>query len=500
MSLEGISTSGATPAQNQEEMIKKFMEGIRARNARQTESHLHLYQAYQELRTQGNRPGYQLRVAEEIIRDIDPTAALKSATEKNLNLQAANQKLEIATQMKTRQIESQQSLLTDLQAQLSLKEKECSEMSSKYSNAQKEIQTLMADLERLQKSLLEKTAEVERLNSKAPTLAVPPPPPPPPPQYRRACVPKKPFRTLGLSFTAASPPCRFSGFTASSGPRLLAIGSKKIQVIDRQSGVLSLDYPLSSVALGVSISPDCSLALAGTTEGQLALLSLQSQRLTLELKVQAKIRNCGFTEHGKFFSASTDRAVRIWDLGKGGVVSKQLLTGSQIIDACVSEDGGVIAVAHQNGKVAIYPGSLEAKIAEFDSHSDACVGVAISRCGKFVASLGRDDRVAVADLTATVSETRKFHAPGFSAFQDMSYPVFSPDSRLVSVCGAADGAVYCFDVSSGKLAGTTNAGDAVCLFWGCTSNEGKDGFELLTGHRNGSLKWWEGTETVKPSL
>jgi WD40 repeat protein len=115
-----------------------------------------------------------------------------------------------------------------------------------------------------------------------------------------------------------------------------------------------------------------------------------------------------------------------------------------------------------------------------------------------IASIGRDDKIAIIDLNKSTTEvSHHFSHSGYFAFQDTSFPAISPDGRLVAACSAADGSVYCFDVASMKYAGTVNAGDATCVFWAATAETGNaESFELVTGHRSGVLKFWEASETV----
>jgi len=458
--------------------VPEIMAAVHERNRRQTDAHAALFAAYAALRRAPPPPGAP---------GEDETA----------------RRLESDLRAKSKQIEGQQCLLNDLQAQLTLKEKEISDATRKFVAAQKEISTLQSELVRVNSSLLQSRAEIERLLAAArpPVSDLQPPPqlvaalPP----LRRSVVPRKFLKTLGLSL-GASPPCRLAGVRGSLGPRLLAVGSKRVQVVDRARSQLIADFSLSnnSVALGLGVSPDGATVLAGTTDGQLLLLEISSQNVKAELRgCSGKIKNCGFVgDRTKCFSASTDRSLRLWDLQKSGTISRSFSASSQIVDACCTDDGSIIATAHQNGKIILWSPNSPNRISEIDAHPDSCVGLDISRCGRFLTSLGRDDKIAVIDLTSSTSEPLlKFGAPGFATFQDSSFPCISPDSKIVSACGASDGAVWCFDLFSGKNLGTVPTGDAVCVFWGASAVAGgAESFEMLSGHRNGNLKWWLGSD------
>ena len=458
---------------------EKILEAIRERNYYQTDAIAPLYNAYAELRRVPKSP---------LLPSADEDATFK--------------RLENDVRAKTRQIEGQQSLLTDLQAQLSLKEKELSEMHVKHTTAQREITALQSELIRVNSLYLEKCSEIEKMNAK------PVPDLPPPPQLVsslpagvRSCVPRKTSRTLGLNL-GASPPCRLAGIRGSLGPRLLAVGSKRVQVIDRANSHLVADFQLGSnaVALGLGVAPDGGHVLAGTTEGQLLLLEISSQSVRAELRgCSGKVKSCDYVgDSTKCFSASTDRCLRLWDLTKSGIITKTFTTSSQIVDACSTDDGSLIATAHQNGKIILWSPNAANRIAEIDAHADSCIGLDISRCGKFLTSLGRDDKISIFNLSSYAEPLHKIGAPGFSTFQDSSFPCISPDARIVSACGASDGGVWCFDVISGKHLGTVNTGDAVCVFWGASAVAGgAESFEMLSGHRNGNLKWWPASENNK---
>ena len=457
---------------------EQFLQAIKERNRTQTDIFVPLYNAYVELKRSPKSP--------------EPTAE-GDATVK---------RLENDVRAKTRQIEGQQSLLTDLQAQLSIKEREISELNAKHIAAQKEIAALQSELVRVNSLFLEKCADLEKVNAR-PTLEIATPPQlvSSLPAIVRSCVPKKSSRTLGLSL-GASPPCRLAGIRGSLGPRLLAVGSKRVQVIDRANSHLVADFQLNNnaVALGLGVAPDGGNVLAGTTEGQLLLLEISSQSVRAELRgCTGKVKSCDYVgDSTKCFSASTDRCLRLWDLTRSATISKTFTTSSQIVDACSTDAGSLIATAHQNGKIILWSPNSPNRIAEIDAHADSCIGLDISRCGKFLTSLGRDDKIAVFNLGSYGEPLHKIGAPGFTTFQDASFPCISPDARIVSACGASDGGVWCFEINTGKCLGTVSTGDAVCVFWGASAIAGgAESYEMLSGHRNGNLKWWPASENNK---
>jgi WD40 repeat protein len=396
---------------------------------------------------------------------------------------------------KIKQIEGQQALLFDLQSQLSAKESEISRLNSRVAISENENSTLQKELISLNLRLLEKCASSEKQDSITPSH-IPLSPSvflSPLPRPSRACVPRKPaIRTLGVLTSA---PNRFAGDRGSSAKLLAVAAGNRVSVMNRINFHIEADFDLAdSVPIGLDLSPDGSMVLTGTTDGQLLHLDVSSLKIKSKISgCLGKIKNCGYLGNSSYkgFSASTDRCLRIYDLSRGEI-SRSFSTSSQMVDATCSEDGSVIATAHQNGQVILW--NENEKIATIEAHKDSCVGLDISRCGRFLTSLGMDDGISVIDLQNYSSPLFNLKSPGFTTFQDTSFPCISPDGQLVAACGASDGAAWCFDLIHGNFSGKLNMGDSLCLFWG--SSKG-DKFEMISGHRNGNLKWWAASEVIK---
>jgi WD40 repeat protein len=143
--------------------------------------------------------------------------------------------------------------------------------------------------------------------------------------------------------------------------------------------------------------------------------------------------------------------------------------------------------------VSLYSVSTSEKIDDFQVHNDACVGLAFSPCGTFCVSIGQDDKLAVVDVRSRRAVLHRCGHPQLTAFQDSSFPSISLDSRIASVCSAADGNVYCFELSQGTLLGKAATSDAVCVLWAAKN---PTDFEMLTAHKGGALKWWDASEQI----
>ena len=481
-----------------------IMQQVHELQAAQEQAFGELFRQYEILRKKNNRVSSEVSaVTAEIFSHVDLGKSLLEKAEKITALEEALKKSETDLKVKSRQIEGQQALLNDLQSQLSSKEKELKDISVKHGYAMKEISSLQTELEKVMKALEEKSAELSKsLGVKKPAdipeVSVNAPTVKETTFFRRSCVPKKSTKTLGLGISGGSPPIRLTG--PPSG-KLLAIGSKKVQVVDRSTTLTVLDFALANnaVALGLGIAPDGASVIAGTTEGQLLVIGIPDGKIRSEMRgCTGKIRNCSFLSGShRAYSASADRTVRLWDVGKA-VATRSLSVNSQICDAASSADGALIAIGHQNGKISLLSSQANdlRLMDSIDAHAEACCGLCLSGCGNFLVSVGQDDKIVIIDLRTNEVLHRCSHA-GFTAFQDASFPSVAPESRIAAACSASDGSVYCYDVNQGHYLGKVSANDAVCLFWGSKTVNGERSFEILTGHKNGSLKWWEATEQNK---
>lgn len=408
-------------------------------------------------------------------------------------------KLDLALQQKSRQIESQQSLLSDLQAQLSAKESEVRDLSSRLQTSVQQSTQLHAQLTATHTLLQEKELEivklrteiramesadkieiVEQLNKSPPTVAS---------LDLHSLIPRKVVLSQKLS-KALVPPNFVTVTAGSEGPQIVAVGTRKLHCFSATSGGVLCESEVTSSSssaslMAASISPENDVVLVGTSEAQLSLVDLNG-KLLKDLKGHSgKIKGCGFLgSKSKAFSVATDRTVKLWDLHRASPLRSVPVT-SQLVGGVATRDGTMMVTCHLNGKLIVW--SQTDKICEVDAHTDACLGLALSPDGRFITSVGKDDTVAVVDIH--MAQSGPIHTlTGFKALSVDTAPSVSMDSRIVSVCTGAG--MQSWDLLLGTSLGLAHT-DATALAWvNGTPSENGPTQQIVTVHPDGVIKWW----------
>ncbi|XP_055971988.1 protein Atg16l2 isoform X2 [Sorex fumeus] len=144
-------------------------------------------------------------------------------------------------------------------------------------------------------------------------------------------------------------------------------------------------------------------------------------------------------------TGSRDRTVKEWDLHR----------------ACCSRTIQVLSYCNDVvcGEHVIISGHNDQKIRFWDSRGPRCTQVipmqgrvtslSLSQDQLHLLSCSRDDTLKVIDLRAS-NIRQVFRADGFRCASDWTKAVFSPD-RHYAVAGSGDGALYIWDVDTGKL-------------------------------------------------
>ncbi|XP_054998295.1 protein Atg16l2 isoform X2 [Sorex araneus] len=144
-------------------------------------------------------------------------------------------------------------------------------------------------------------------------------------------------------------------------------------------------------------------------------------------------------------TGSRDRTVKEWDLHR----------------ACCSRTIPVLSYCNDVvcGDHVIISGHNDQKIRFWDSRGPSCTQVipvqgrvtslSLSQDQLHLLSCSRDDTLKVIDLRAS-NIRQVFRADGFRCASDWTKAVFSPD-RHYAVAGSGDGALYIWDVDTGKL-------------------------------------------------
>lgn len=147
-------------------------------------------------------------------------------------------------------------------------------------------------------------------------------------------------------------------------------------------------------------------------------------------------------------TGSRDRTVKEWDLYR----------------ACCSRTIHVLSYCNDVvcGDHVIISGHNDQKIRFWDSRGPRCTQIipmqgrvtslSLSQDQLHLLSCSRDDTLKVIDLRAS-NIRQVFRADGFKCASDWTKAVFSPDRHYV-LAGSGDGALYIWDVDTGKLEST----------------------------------------------
>jgi hypothetical protein len=404
-------------------------------------------------------------------------------------------RLEASLQQKSKQIESQQALLNDLQAQLSSKESEIRDLNKRLQTNIAQGAQLRAQLEATHTLLQEKELEIVRLRTEIRALeevgkmeiieSLNPSPQIADDRDFSLKVPSRLIHSHQLPSTNVTPGF-ITATRATSGPQIIAVGTDKLfsfisQTMSEASELRNNGVPL----LCGSISPENDLILIGSSESQLSLVDFNG-RLLKDLKGHGgKVKSCGFLgSKGKAFSVATDRTIKLWDLTRACPIRSVPVT-SQLIGAAATLDGTMIVTCHLNGKISVW--SPHDKICEVEAHTDTCLGVSLSPDGRYITSVAKDNTVAVIDLH--MAQTGPIHKlKGFSVLSTDTVPACSLDSRIVSVAGAKG--IYSWDLLIGNPLGVI-ATEALGVAWvSGNSHSSEASSHLVSIHGTGCVKWW----------
>ena len=486
------------------EWFRHFESSFKA-NQRAVETLAEVMDVYDVLRRRDiarrqPRPSAPLSVSQS-----SGSESMSSSTRDRLvSLEDQVRKLDSGVQQKSKQIESQQALLSDLQSQLSAKETEVRDLTARLATSIAQGTQLQAQLAATHELLQEKEMEtirlrneikaiesadkmefVEELNSPTvPDMGVAD-------ARLAASLPRRVHMTHQLSKSVV-PPNFVATTRSTSGPQIVAVGTRRLHIFNAISGNVVCECDVGGVSASASlmtgsISPDNDFMLVGTSESQLSLIDIGAGgRVVKDLKGHSgKIKGCGFLgSKSKGFSVSTDRTIKLWDLTRASPIRSVPVT-SQLTGAISTMDGTMFVTCHLNGKIIVW--SLTDKICEVEAHTDACLGVTISPDGRFIASVGKDDTCAVIDIH--MAQSGPIHKlRGFKAGSIDSAPSVSVDSKIISVCGSS--AIHSWDLHLGTVLGSV-ATDATCLSWARANNSADSyGQQVITAHENSVIKWW----------
>lgn len=197
----------------------------------------------------------------------------------------------------------------------------------------------------------------------------------------------------------------------------------------------------------VDFDPSGSQVLAGTYNQAAQLWKVgetQSKETLSGHKDKVTAARFKLTRH-QAVTGSRDRTVKEWDLGRA-FCSRTI----NVLSYC----NDVVCGDH-----IIISGHNDQKIRFWDSRGPHCIQVipvqgrvtslSLSHDQLHLLSCSRDNTLKVIDLR--ISNVRQvFRADGFKCSSDWTKAVFSPD-RSYALAGSSDGALYIWDVDTGKL-------------------------------------------------
>ena len=419
-------------------------------------------------------------------KDLKSTPPLSSGSS------SPSERMEAAIAQKSRQIESQQSLLNDLQSQLSLKESEARDLGKRLSTSMAQSAQLRAQLDATHALLQEKELEIVRLRAEIRAMEdmgkmeiIETLNQDLPSSTERSSSPQIPKKIVHSHQLSSNVP---PGFIAG-GPQTVCVGSDRLFSFNAVTG--SLIHEGSDVRsnggtmLCGSISPQNDCMLVGTSESIVSLVDMNGRSIK-DLKGHGgKVKSCGFLESkNKAFSVASDRTIKLWDLQRACPIRSVPVT-SQLVGGAATVDGTMMVTAHLNGKVTVW--SLQDKICEIDAHSDTCLGISLSPDGRFITSVGKDDTLAVIDIH--MAQCGPIHKlTGFKALAAETAPACSLDSRIVSVASAKG--ICSWDLVLGTPLGLIPS-DCQGLVWTAgPAQESSTSQQLVSIHSNGTVKWW----------
>ncbi|HEX7773998.1 MAG TPA: WD40 repeat domain-containing protein, partial [Pyrinomonadaceae bacterium] len=188
------------------------------------------------------------------------------------------------------------------------------------------------------------------------------------------------------------------------------------------------------------------LAAAGTGQ-TIRLLDVSTKASRNLTGHTGEITRVVFTSDSSVVSSSTDKTIRIWEVGSASAVKTLGPFADEVNTLALSPDGATLAAGMASGKLALFDLNSDANQPRTQSgHSGAVFSLAFSADGRWLASGGADQSVRMWD-SKTGSPIRVL-AGGTGEVNGVD---FSSDSRsLVSASG--DGSMIVWQVDTGAPA------------------------------------------------
>ncbi|KAK2846491.1 hypothetical protein Q5P01_009490 [Channa striata] len=239
----------------------------------------------------------------------------------------------------------------------------------------------------------------------------------------------------------------------SSSSDLLATGGtdRIIKLWEVRAGLMSHRATLDGSTEGITcveFDPTGLRVLAASYDKSALLWRLDDSvpKLTLtghSRKVTAARFSSSFH---RVVTGSADRTIRLWDLHRAACV--QVVEVASYCSDLVCTENCIIS-GHYDSKIRVWDTRTMNCLQEVPAQGKV-TSLDISAEHRQLLSCCRDDCLQLVDLRRWSNERMCFRADGFKCGSDSTKAVISPDGCFLAA-GSADGAVYIWNVSTGKL-------------------------------------------------
>ncbi|KAM6987880.1 autophagy-related protein 16-1 isoform 3-T4 [Tautogolabrus adspersus] len=238
----------------------------------------------------------------------------------------------------------------------------------------------------------------------------------------------------------------------SPGSRLLATGGmdRRVKLWEVVAGRCEPKGALTGSNAGItSIEFDSagSYLLAASNDFASRIWTVDDYRLRHTLTGHSgKVLAARFLlDNARIVSGSYDRTLKLWDL-RSKVCMKTVFAGSSCNDIVCTEQ--CVMSAHFDKKVRFWDIRSESIVRELELQGRV-TSLDLNHDRSELLTCSRDDLLKIIDLrTNAVRQT--FSAQGFKCGADWTRVTYSPDGAYV-VGGSADGALYVWNVLTGKV-------------------------------------------------
>ncbi|XP_071352171.1 autophagy-related protein 16-1 isoform X2 [Trachinotus anak] len=238
----------------------------------------------------------------------------------------------------------------------------------------------------------------------------------------------------------------------SPGSRLLATGGmdRRVKLWEVVAGHCEPKGALTGSNAGItSIEFDSagSYLLAASNDFASRIWTVDDYRLRHTLTGHSgKVLSARFLlDNARIVSGSYDRTLKLWDL-RSKVCMKTVFAGSSCNDIVCTEQ--CVMSGHFDKKVRFWDIRAESIVRELELLGRV-TSLDLNHDRTELLTCSRDDLIKIIDLR-TNSVRQTFSAQGFKCGADWTRVIFSPDGCYVAG-GSADGALYVWNVLTGKV-------------------------------------------------